>query len=163
MPAFLSEEERAVLSALVDARPLELWRPGRLGTGYWKWPLRAELDEAARIFAPLIRRSLAALEASGDAWDAYLLRYPPLSSVPPHRDPAAGPHRRLNALIEAGRGPRDSPEAGLLHLDGRAAPLALGDGLIFRPDLVEHAVAPVARRRLVWSVGALSSRAGAAG
>jgi len=78
----------------------------------------------------------------GRRWDLYLLRYPPGASVPPHRDPLPGrEHWRANLLLwgeDVFRGD---------------AWLRLPRLVVFRPDVTEHEVAPVARLRLVLSLG----------
>ncbi|HEY3254677.1 MAG TPA: hypothetical protein VGJ91_12040 [Polyangiaceae bacterium] len=95
------------------------WERGRQGTGYFKLRL-----------------------AQGRRWDLYLLRYPPGSSVPPHRDPVPGKkHSRANLLLW-----------GEDAFEGRAW-LRLPRLVVFRPDITEHEVAPVSRLRLVLSLG----------
>jgi len=95
------------------------WELGRQGTGYFKLRL-----------------------AQGARWDLYLLRYPPGSSVPPHRDSVRGKaHWRTNLLLW-----------GQDAFVG-AAWLRVPRLVVFRPDITEHEVAPVSRLRLVLSLG----------
>jgi hypothetical protein len=79
--------------------------------------------------------------------DAYVLRYPQGSEIPPHTDPvAAGRHYRLNIVVWRAREGGEFVCAGALWQRGRVA--------LFRPDRSEHAVTRVvAGRRYVLSVG----------
>ena len=79
--------------------------------------------------------------------DAYLLRYPQGSQIPPHTDPvAAGRHYRLNVVV------RQAREGG--EFVCRGAPWRWGRVALFRPDRSEHAVTRVVSgQRYVLSVG----------
>ncbi len=58
-------------------------------------------------------------------------------------------HLRLNALVTR-------PESGgLLRLADTPLPLAPGEAIVFRSDMVPHEVTPVSGLRIVWSVGCL--------
>ena len=142
---FLSVDERvALLHAVIPALREVQWEPGRQGTGYDKHALRDGLPEA---LPALLQRSLDALAVEAVAWDCYLLRYRPGAYVPPHRDPTdAKPHLRLNAIVQSSAG-------AVLSLNGAAIELAAGDAIVFRPDVVEHAVSAGEGTRYVWSVG----------
>ncbi len=99
------------------------WERGRQGTGYFKLDL-----------------------ARGRRWDLYLLRYPPGSRVPPHRDPVPGKeHWRANLLLW-----------GEDTFEGRAI-FRLPRLVVFRPDITEHEVRAVSRLRLVLSMGWVSA------
>lgn len=141
---FLSVDDRVALGAVTGG-----FVAGRQGTGYEKLALRGDPAVDA-----LVARSLAVLDvdAGSPFWDAYLLRYPTGAGVPAHVDvpevTGVG-HHRLNALVRAGDG------GGVLSIGGVVVDLAVGDAVVFRPDVDEHAVTPVrAGERLVWSVGA---------
>lgn len=145
--AFLLPAERALLVEIAAADDAD-FAPGRQHTGYQKLGVR---DDARLL--PLIERSLAQLgmPSSSPFWDAWLLRYPRGSSIPAHTDvpEASGVgHHRLNALVTA-------PDAGgILVVDGSVVDLGVGDAIVFRPDLQEHAVSAIeGGARLVWSVG----------
>jgi hypothetical protein len=104
------------------------WEPGRLGSGYRKM-----------LLARWERARLGLLDV-----DAWLLDYPPGSSIPPHLDtvPLAR-HFRVNVILRTG---------GARYV-GRSL-FRLGERLVlFRPDRMTHSVEPCARRRLVLSVG----------
>ncbi|MEM7246706.1 MAG: 2OG-Fe(II) oxygenase [Acidobacteriota bacterium] len=104
------------------------WEEGRRGTGYLK----------RRLF----RWRLGRLGS-----DAYLLKYPEGSSVPPHRDPVdGGSHYRLNIeLRRAARGGDFRCDTTIVRLPRIA---------LFRPDRHEHSVSRVEEgTRWVFSVG----------
>ena len=101
------------------------WQPGRQGTGYRKLLL-----------------------ASGKTWDAWLLHYPPGSSVPPHRDPVAGKHWRANVLLwgeDAFRIVQPYCSSDVRRWKRIVT--------VFRPDIFLHEVRAVSRRRVVLSLG----------
>jgi hypothetical protein len=145
--AFLSPHDRALLAAMCAASD-RAWDRGRQDTGYFK----SALDPADPFLAALIERSLATLyPGSRHGHDAWLLRYPDGSSIPPHVDPpltSGARHARLNAIIA------QPPSGGLLHLDDTPIDLAPGDAVVFHPDSVRHQVSPVTGgERWLWSVG----------
>ena len=100
------------------------WETGRQGGGYRKMLL-----------------------ARGRAWDCYFIDYPKGAGVRPHKDHVPGKrHFRLNVVLWG--------ECDKLELnDGGALFMRVGPVVLFRPDLVEHSVRPVARRRIVFSIG----------
>jgi hypothetical protein len=144
---FLSAADCAVLGAMCAAGD-RTWDPGRQDTGY----LKSGLDRSNPYLAALIERSLATLYP-GDRLgsDAWLLRYPDGSSIPPHVDPPltdGARHARLNAIIA------QPPRGGELRFDGVAIDLVAGDAVVFYPDRVHHQVSAVAGgERWIWSVG----------
>lgn len=141
LPAWLSPHERTAIGSLTLGA---VWEQGRQGTGYEKFNLAHEVG--ARW---IVRRALDRI-GNPAHYDAWLLHYPVGSEIPPHTDPAheGKCHVRLNALVVAGAG-------GMLTLEGEELPLNEGDAYIFRPDIVEHSVAPIEDgSRLVLSVGA---------
>ena len=103
------------------------WRSGRQGTGYDKMLLAT-----ARWPLP---------------FDAYLIRYPEGTEIPPHTDPvASGRHFRLNIVLK-------SPRSGGEFIC--AAPIFQTRRIkLFRPDACEHSVTRVeGGSRYVFSVG----------
>lgn len=147
-PAFLAPAARAVLAALAE-RTESGWEPGRQGTGYEKLPLRGALADREATLAPLLVQARVSLGVEPTDWDAYLLRFPEGSHVPPHRDPSSGGrHLRLNTLVRAA-----APGTGELRLEGQVFDLAEGDAVRFRSDAVTHQVSRVEGERLVFSVG----------
>lgn len=147
-PAFLAPAARAALAELAD-RTREGWEPGRQGTGYHKLSLRGALADREPALMPLLVQARVSLGVEYQDWDAYLLRYPSGSEVPPHRDPnSAGRHMRLNALVRPAE-----PGTGELRLEGKVFELEPGDAVRFRSDELTHQVSPVAGERLVLSVG----------
>lgn len=144
LKGFLKEEEQRDLLTLSEAR--DDWQMGRQGTGYEK----LFLEEGN--FAPLIARCVATFgEKNLLGWDSYLLRYLPGAFVPPHTDPPllkGFGHLRLNAIVQQGE------RGGQFLLEGESVALSAGDAILFRPDLLRHAVSRLeAGRRLVLSVG----------
>jgi hypothetical protein len=82
------------------------------------------------------------LLAQGRRWDLYVLDYPPGTSIPTHVDPVPGRrHWRANLVLW-----------GEHAFEGDAA-LRIGRLVVFRPDVAQHGVARVTRRRLVLSFG----------
>lgn len=107
------------------------WQKGRQQSGYDKMLL-----VATRLPFVWLR-----------GFDAYLLRFPVGSHIPPHRDVVeSGRHYRLNIV---------------LHLARKGGVFSCSDSLfeskrikLFRPDIAEHAVSEVeAGTRLLLSVG----------
>jgi hypothetical protein len=147
---FLSPFEIAVLANL-SVGETHLWERGRQETGYEKLDLRS-LATQDIVYKNLADRALALIGAPHDNhWDMWLLRYPDGAHIPPHRDEAAVfglHHRRLNALVQAPRA------GGDLWMNGTVVPLTVGNGVLFYPDRVEHAVSQVTGTRAVFSVGA---------
>lgn len=144
---FLSDADRSMLAALCAAGARG-WDRGRQDTGY----LKSAVDRDDPFIAALIARSLAALyPGPRHGHDAWLLRYPDGSSIPPHVDPPmtdGARHARLNAIIA------QPPGGGVLQLDGEVVALAAGDAVVFYPDRVRHQVSQVAGgERWIWSVG----------
>lgn len=141
LPAWLTAHERRVIETLSRHAT---WEEGRQKTGYEK----SNLLPITGI-RWILDRALSTL-GNPSEFDAYLLRYPTGSEIPPHTDPAEEGlcHVRFNALAKAGTG-------GMLYLENQERPLAEGDAYLFRPDITEHRVDPLeAGERLVLSVGA---------
>jgi hypothetical protein len=108
------------------------WRRGRQQTGYDKM---------------LLVESLWPIP-----FDAYILRYPEGSEVPPHTDPVSqGDHYRLNVVL------RRAGEGGEFHC---ADPIYESPRIkYFRPDASQHSVSKVTRgNRYVLSVGWIRNR-----
>jgi hypothetical protein len=103
------------------------WQSGRQGTGYDKMLLLT-----ARWPLP---------------FDAYLIRYPEGSSVPPHTDPVQqGRHYRLNLILKSPRAGGEFICANPIYASARIK--------LFRPDACEHSVTRVAGgSRYVLSFG----------
>ena len=145
LSAYLSTGE---IESLITRAPNMAWEVGQ-GTGYAK----ARLDNEP-MFAALIEttRQYLVPDDDGDGvFDAYLLRYPNRSYLPPHRDLASlfgRRYKRFDALVQA-------PDAGGVLRFGRAeVPLQVGDAVIFYPDEIEQSVSLVVGERLVFSLGA---------
>lgn len=87
------------------------------------------------------------LLVQGFCYDAYLLRFPERSSVPPHRDAIDGArHLRLNLILVPARRGGEFLCAGAIVDRPRIK--------LFRSDLHEHAVSEVeAGTRWVLSLG----------
>jgi hypothetical protein len=144
-------ELRELQEIAADDRMLD-WAPGRQGTGYLKADLKTLL--AARV---LTRRPIhKALEQIGQVdgghWDAWLLRYPSGSHVPPHKDKPEFfglRHRRLNAVVQ------EALYGGHFTADGVQYDLSERDAILFWPDEVTHSVSEVGGDRYIFSVGAL--------
>lgn len=81
-------------------------------------------------------------------FDAYIIKYPTGSYIPPHKDePGFGRHYRVNIILTKPKGGEFIAENTLLHL---------GRVVIFRPDLVTHEVTPVeSGTRYVLSIGCI--------
>jgi len=144
---FLAGAELDHLRGLCAQRDRE-WDRGRQDTGYQK----SAVDPDDPAIAALIARSLTTLyPGPRHGHDAWLLRYPEGSDIPPHVDPPLrdrARHARLNAVIAA------PPAGGLLALDGVEVALAVGDAVVFYPDRVRHEVSAVTGgERWIWSVG----------
>jgi hypothetical protein len=144
---FLGPDDLERLHAMC-ASASRAWDRGRQDTGYAK----SGVDPDDPLVAALIARSLATLyPGARHGHDAWLLRYPDGSSIPPHTDPPlrdGARHARLNALIAA------PPTGGVLRLDDTVVDLAPGDAVVFYPDRVQHQVSTVTGgERWLWSVG----------
>lgn len=83
----------------------------------------------------------------GENADAYLLRFPKGSSVPPHRDKVPGKrHFRLNITLRQARGGGE--------VRGMDPIFQLGPIVLFRPDIDEHSMTRVyAGHCLMLSIG----------
>ncbi len=141
---FVNEAELAELRAL-RVRPG--FEPGRQGTGYDRLPV---LDLSTLGMRMKCLRELGMPVTTPH--DCFLLRFPPGSHIPPHRDlvDPEREHHRINILVD------EAPEGGELVMYGMRYPLHAGDAYAFRPDLEEHEVTPViGATRYVFSVGAL--------
>jgi hypothetical protein len=80
--------------------------------------------------------------AQGRRFDLYVIDYPPGTSIPTHVDPVPGrQHWRANLRLW-----------GDDTFDGDAV-LRVGRLVVFRPDVMPHAVSTVRRRRVVLSLG----------
>lgn len=105
------------------------WTPGRQGTGYSKLKL-------ASTMWPL-------------PWDLYVLKFPPGSHIPKHKDLSVmGSHYRLNVTLREARPRHPFASTGWLWrgLGGRA--------VLFRPDVHAHAVRRIeSGTRYVLSLG----------
>lgn len=79
-------------------------------------------------------------------FDCYILKYPPGSSIPPHKDKTEGKHFRVNFVVT-------HPKGGEFQCD---KPIFQSKWLnFFRPDISMHGVTTVesSRTRYVLSVG----------
>jgi hypothetical protein len=127
------------------ALPLR-FEPGRHGTGYGKADL---LGETVPIIVDVVGR-LRRLLGDPPVVDAWWLVYPPGSHIPTHTDPPIAEglaHLRVNVLVERGVG-------GAFVAACTAIDLGVGDAVLFRPDVVPHAVGLMkAGSRGVLSVG----------
>jgi len=82
------------------------------------------------------------LVAQGRHWDLYVLDYPAGTSIPTHLDPVPGRrHWRANLVVWGERA-----------FEGDTV-LRVGPFVVFRPDVMPHAVTTVRRRRIVLSLG----------
>lgn len=145
----------ASFRAIADEAPGAAWAPGRQGSGYSKYYLRdAPLMEAQRSFVHQAQQVLANHVNDGKAtehMDALLIRYPPGSSIPDHKDPAPEgfSHHRLNVLLSEPSG------SGTLFIEGRPVAMSAGDAVVFSSGSQTHRVDAVHQGRLVLSVGIL--------
>jgi hypothetical protein len=118
-----------------------MWQIGRSAnpkSPYFKWPL------FVRVLGKLLKA------------DAYILKYPEGSAIDFHKDsaPVGYKHYRLNIVLKRAKvggefiikqvcpdyGYWINPQYGRIHL--------------FRPDITEHAVSPIAKgTRYVLSIG----------
>jgi hypothetical protein len=100
-----------------------MWQEGRQGTGYLK----------LKLF-------------QNNFMDAYILKFPKGSRVPPHKDPVEGKkHYRMNLILRKGKGGEFECKETILNLSRLK---------LFRPDLNEHSVSEVTDgTRLLLSVG----------
>jgi len=121
---------------------------GRQATGYDKADLVAAAGRDATVDVAVAQ--LVAVLGRPAAYDAWWLSYPDGSHIPPHTDESPAPglaHVRVNVVITKDGG-------GVLRCDDQVVDLAVGDAVVFRPDVVVHAVsAVVGAPRLVLSVG----------
>jgi hypothetical protein len=142
---FLSPADCARLVAALDALPLGFER-GRQGTGYDKADLT---DVSAPVVVDVVAQ-VRALLGEPPAIDAWWIVYPPGSHIPAHTDPSPADglaHVRVNLIVERSVG-------GAFVADCRAVDVDVGDAVVFRPDVVVHAVSLVKERpRRVLSVG----------
>jgi len=95
------------------------WEHGRQGSGYWKFPLA--YSQALKF-------------------DAYILRLPTGTDVPPHNDtsPAGYEHHRVNITL------RSASAGGVTLFDGmNGDPRTATKHYHFRPDLVRHSVSRI--------------------
>lgn len=121
---------------------------GRQGTGYGKASLLEQLTHPT--VRPVVERIVACL-GEPTAFDAWWLTYPVGSHIPEHVDPAPVDglcHLRGNLVVERGRG-------GAFVADGKHIDLDVGDLVVFRPDVVRHAVSVVVEPRALLSLGTL--------
>jgi hypothetical protein len=145
MRRLFAPDECSRLARACAALPLH-FEHGRQGTGYTKADLIGIVD-------PIVVEAVGKLRTLlGDpiGFDAWWLVYPPGSHIPTHTDPPLADgfaHVRLNVLIEGGVGGAFVASCTNLELD-------VGDAVLFRPDVVAHAVGLVKERaRRVLSVG----------
>lgn len=122
--------------------------PGRQGTGYGKTSLLPHLDHPALVnVVDLVRAALG----DPSAFDAWWLTYPVGSHIPEHVDPAPVDglcHLRANLVVVRGHG-------GDFIANGECIDLDVGDLVVFRPDVVPHAVSVVDAPRALLSLGTL--------
>lgn len=156
---FMSPDEISILRDI--AAQSTDWQPGRQGSGYFKLDIsELALDPDEEWIQELIQRAtleickfagLTDAELILDS-DVYLLYYPDGSSVPAHKDPvpAGSRHIRLNAVVTR---PEHGGRLKLVDADTYYDPEP-GDGLVFSPSDLEHAVERIIGSRLVFSVGA---------
>jgi hypothetical protein len=151
---FLTPDDCAHVVAALGAMPLRFER-GRQGTGYDKADLTQVRDP---IVVDVVAR-IRALLGAPPAIDAWWIVYPPGSHIPAHIDPSPADglaHVRANLIVERSIG-------GAFVADCRAVDLDVGDAVVFRPDVVVHAVSLVKERpRRVLSVGTVMAEAAAA-
>lgn len=147
VPGVFSATTCRDLVAALDALPLN-FEAGRQGTGYDKACLREHVDG-------VVGEALGALQAllgRPPGFDAWWLVYPVGSHIPAHVDPTPADglaHVRVNVVVEVAEG-------GAFVAACNPVPLGVGDAVVFRPDVVEHAVTMVRNRpRRVLSVGTL--------
>jgi hypothetical protein len=151
--SFWPTQDCAGLTRILERLPL-VAVPGRQGGGYAKAELLATDDVAVVAVISALRTVLH--EPPGiDAWS---ISYPAGSAIPVHTDPSPADglvHVRANLLLEAAVG-------GVFVGDDVAVDLAVGDLVVFRPDVVRHAVTTVQRgHRRVLSVGTVMSASSA--
>lgn len=107
--------------------PYFTWFLGRVNTGYWTMLL-------FQMFKP---------------WglDIYLIKYPPGSFIPPHKDPCDGHrHYRLNIIL------KPAITGGVFKCD--SVIFQWGRIVLFRPDVVTHEVSMITSGlRWVLSIG----------
>lgn len=106
------------------------WVAGRQGTGY-----------------SILTLAWVTKKWSPVPFDAYILKYPEGSYIPPHKDePGFGKHYRINIIL------KKCAEGGEFFSEN--ALFKLGRVVLFRPDLSLHTVTKVKRgTRYVLSFG----------
>lgn len=137
---FLQPED---LHAILRLVPTLKFETGRQQSGYEKVSLLRNV--AAE---PWVLRCASIHPNHG--YDAWLLRYPTGSCVPPHKDTLEDPlieHHRINVLVAQSVG-------GEAYVENKPVALQPGDGYYFRPDIQKHWVTPITKgERVVLSVG----------
>ncbi len=127
---------------------------GRQGGGYTKADLISVVDQV--VHAAVLE--LVDIIGGAAAFDAWHIVYPEGSTIAAHTDPSPADglvHVRANLVIAAARG-------GRFVADGVVVELDVGDAVVFRPDVVTHAVSVVeGGRREVLSVGTVMTPAAA--
>ncbi len=87
--------------------------------------------------------------ARGGCWDLYIIDYPVGTSIPKHTDPVPGRrHWRANLRL-----------LGEDTFQGESC-FRFGPLIIFRPDIMPHAVEAVHRRRILVSFGLVTRDGG---
>lgn len=83
------------------------------------------------------------LASNHKTWDIYILDYPTGTYIKPHTDPVLkGKHYRLNIVL-----------CGAAKFNGETI-FSIGNTVhLFRPDIIEHSVDNVTKRRIVLSIG----------
>lgn len=78
-------------------------------------------------------------------WDIYIIDYPVGTYIKPHTDPVSqGKHYRLNIILY-----------GYGEFNGKTIYSLWNRIHLFRPDIVEHSVNNIKKRRVVLSIGYL--------
>lgn len=124
------------------------WQRGRQGSGYDKANLLDHRDGDVGVGVD----GLVAVLGAPSAFDAWWLVYPTGSGIPAHTDPPPIDdvvHLRANLVLATGDG-------GGFVADDVDIALGVGDLVVFRPDVVRHAVGTVTSgERHVLSVGTI--------
>ena len=118
------------MSGAMRLNKLWQWQDGQHGTGYQVFTLAWVMNKIL-------------------PFDSYIIRYPPGSSIPPHRDVLKNKkskHFRLNLILT-------HPEGGEFKTENAIIQTIWLN--LFRPDLSTHSVTTVTgnRTRYVWSIG----------
>lgn len=89
------------------------------------------------------------LASNKKSWDLYLIDYPVSTYIGPHKDPVpSSKHYRLNIIL-----------FGSAKFNGKTI-FSLGNRIhFFRPDITEHSVENVSKRRFVLSFGFILNEA----